>query len=76
MHLVLQISATCKHFAAYSLEVADSYTRASFDARVSERCRSPSFTPNASCFRMSGLDLAKHGTLMPHGSWATDLSAL
>jgi len=43
----LQISATCKHFAAYSLEAADSYTRNSFNAEVSERQASP---PPLLCF--------------------------
>ena len=35
-----QVTATCKHFAAYSLEAADGYTRNSFNAVVSERCNS------------------------------------
>ncbi len=33
-----QVAATCKHFAAYSLEAAEGYTRQTFDAPVSERC--------------------------------------
>ena len=33
----LQVGATCKHFAAYSLENADGYSRHSFNATVSQR---------------------------------------
>ena len=33
----LQIAATCKHFAAYSLEQEDGITRKAFDAQVSDR---------------------------------------
>ncbi len=33
----LQVGATCKHFAAYSLENADGYSRLSFNASVSQR---------------------------------------
>ena len=32
-----QVAATCKHFAAYSLEAAEGFTRQTFDAHVSER---------------------------------------
>jgi hypothetical protein len=32
-----QVGATCKHFAAYSLEASDGVTRHSFDARVDDR---------------------------------------
>ena len=32
-----QVTATCKHFAAYSLEAADGFTRNSFDAQVDAR---------------------------------------
>ena len=34
----VQVVATCKHYAAYSLEAADGWTRQSFDARVDDRC--------------------------------------
>ena len=33
----IQVAATCKHFAAYSLEAAEGFTRQTFDAHVSER---------------------------------------
>ena len=32
-----QVAATCKHFAAYSLEAAEGFTRQTFDAHVNER---------------------------------------
>jgi hypothetical protein len=34
---LLQVAATCKHFAAYSLEDAEGFTRHSFNAKVTER---------------------------------------
>ena len=34
----VQVTATCKHFAAYSLEAADGFTRNSFNAQVDARC--------------------------------------
>ena len=37
--IATQVAATCKHFAAYSLEAADGWTRNSFDADVSQRSR-------------------------------------
>ena len=32
-----QVAATCKHFAAYSLEAAEGFTRQTFDAHVNAR---------------------------------------
>lgn len=37
MLAAVQVGATCKHFAAYSLENADGYSRLSFNASVSHR---------------------------------------
>ena len=38
MDAAVQVVATCKHYAAYSLEAADGWTRQSFDAQVDQRC--------------------------------------
>ena len=35
---VLQVGATCKHFAAYSLEQSDGFGRYFYDAKVTNRC--------------------------------------
>ena len=40
----MQVGATCKHFAAYSLENADGYSRLSFNASVSQRQASDPYT--------------------------------
>ena len=37
-HLSLQVGATCKHFAAYSLEQSDGFGRYFYDAKVTNRC--------------------------------------
>ncbi|KAK9802811.1 hypothetical protein WJX73_010724 [Symbiochloris irregularis] len=41
----LKVTATCKHFAAYSLEAADGYTRNSFDSVVGERDLNLTYLP-------------------------------
>ena len=38
MHRSLQVGATCKHFAAYSLEQSDGFGRYFYDAKVTNRC--------------------------------------
>ena len=39
-HPSLQVGATCKHFAAYSLEQSDGFGRYFYDAKVTNRCAS------------------------------------
>ncbi|KAK9844957.1 hypothetical protein WJX74_009041 [Apatococcus lobatus] len=41
----LKISATCKHFAAYSLEQEDGITRKAFDAQVSDKDLQETYLP-------------------------------
>lgn len=45
----VQIAATCKHFAAYSLEQEDGITRKAFDAQVSDRSAVLPMVGAASC---------------------------
>ncbi|KAL0032947.1 hypothetical protein WJX77_007980 [Trebouxia sp. C0004] len=41
----IKVGATCKHFAAYSLENADGYSRLSFNASVSQRDAIDTYLP-------------------------------
>ncbi|KAL3158805.1 hypothetical protein ABBQ32_011532 [Trebouxia sp. C0010 RCD-2024] len=41
----IKVGATCKHFAAYSLENADGYSRLSFNASVSHRDATDTYLP-------------------------------
>ncbi|KAL0044695.1 hypothetical protein WJX82_005750 [Trebouxia sp. C0006] len=41
----IKVGATCKHFAAYSLENADGYSRLSFNASVSQRDAVDTYLP-------------------------------
>ncbi|KAL6751730.1 glycoside hydrolase superfamily [Haematococcus lacustris] len=41
----VKVMATCKHFAAYSLEASDGWTRHNFDARVDARDLAESYLP-------------------------------
>mmetsp|Transcript_20723 Transcript_20723/g.52624 ORF Transcript_20723/g.52624 Transcript_20723/m.52624 type:complete len:939 (-) Transcript_20723:211-3027(-) len=41
----VKVGATCKHFAAYSLEAADGVTRHSYDARVDDRDLAETYLP-------------------------------
>ncbi|DBA66929.1 TPA: hypothetical protein ACH3X2_002045 [Trebouxia sp. C0005] len=41
----IKVGATCKHFAAYSLENADGYSRLSFNASVSHRDAADTYLP-------------------------------
>ncbi|KAK9837275.1 hypothetical protein WJX81_002841 [Elliptochloris bilobata] len=41
----IKVAATCKHFAAYSLEAAEGFTRQTFDAHVNERDMHASYGP-------------------------------
>ena len=58
---MLQIAATCKHFAAYSLEQEDGITRMMFNAVISDRLAAqPQWKPGDEAMRNSMKDVAFH----------------